>query len=203
MCIRDSLRVGWPSEAPPGGWTRQHLVILRRRLHLMASIRKADLARRHGQCGSSRFWQPYRGGAQHATIAQDRTTAVQPGRRECSSSTCTSAAILVAHGGRCIPPPPCPATARPFRRGCTGQRPRVPVADLYEEGGGSIPPSRCKRPPDDNYHFGDVPDGELSLCTRFGMIDTVQLSNSSMSSSSCLLARLKRCRRLPDVTPSC
>eukprot|EP00969_Alexandrium_andersonii_P225766 9970337-Alexandrium_andersonii.AAC.1 len=28
----------------------------------MASVRCADLARRHGQCGAHRFWRPYRGG---------------------------------------------------------------------------------------------------------------------------------------------
>eukprot|EP00969_Alexandrium_andersonii_P157927 6979324-Alexandrium_andersonii.AAC.1 len=86
--------------------------------------------------------------------------AVLPGRHECSSSTCATAAIPGAQGSWCTPPPPCPAAARPLRRGCTGQRPRGSETDLCDEGGGSAASSHgtmtatgCKRPLDDYYHF--------------------------------------------------
>eukprot|EP00969_Alexandrium_andersonii_P065266 2875156-Alexandrium_andersonii.AAC.1 len=48
-----ALRVGWPAAAPPGGWARPHLTRARRRIHLMAAIRRADLARRRGRIGAA------------------------------------------------------------------------------------------------------------------------------------------------------
>eukprot|EP00969_Alexandrium_andersonii_P106319 4690610-Alexandrium_andersonii.AAC.1 len=46
----------------------------------MASIRCADLARRHGQCGTGRFWFPYRGGCSVDT-ASTPSMAMPPGRQ--------------------------------------------------------------------------------------------------------------------------
>eukprot|EP00969_Alexandrium_andersonii_P225539 9960184-Alexandrium_andersonii.AAC.1 len=168
-----ALRVGWPTAAPQGGWTRQHLVTLRRRLHLMASIRKADLARRHGQCGSSRFWQPYRGGSQHALTARNSSMAVQPGRHDC---TTIGGTIAATPGATCcprIPPPPCQFAARSPRRGCTGQRLGGIAAGNHTRCCGTLAASpetkttpSCKRPLDDNYDFADEPAGALPLCTR-------------------------------------
>eukprot|EP00969_Alexandrium_andersonii_P249884 11043899-Alexandrium_andersonii.AAC.1 len=44
----------------------------------MASVRRADLARRHGQCGASRFRRPFRGGCS-AEVTCTRSMAVPPG----------------------------------------------------------------------------------------------------------------------------
>eukprot|EP00969_Alexandrium_andersonii_P150189 6640998-Alexandrium_andersonii.AAC.1 len=88
----------------------------------MASIRKADLARRYGQCGSSRFWQPYRGGASHAATGLAVPMAVQPGRCVSAPDGCPTDAALRAPGDLPILPPPCLVSVCPPTRGCRGQR---------------------------------------------------------------------------------
>eukprot|EP00969_Alexandrium_andersonii_P178873 7907949-Alexandrium_andersonii.AAC.1 len=128
----------------------------------MASIRKADLARRHGQCGSSRFWQPYRGGSQQAATGQGCTMAVLPGRLESSASTCATAAPADAPGTLRAPSPPRPLAARPPRRGCTGQRmgcpaavPPLPCCGASTRSPGAPASGRGRRPHEDSFGFVD------------------------------------------------
>eukprot|EP00969_Alexandrium_andersonii_P297991 13170457-Alexandrium_andersonii.AAC.1 len=94
MCIRDR-----PSAVPSDGWTRPQLALVRRRIHLMASVRCADLARRHGQCGAHRFWRPYRGG-EFGMMVHAQPMAVPPGCHTANEVRCSQQCDDIFTDGR-------------------------------------------------------------------------------------------------------